>query len=90
MRTEGRVLTLGQENFLNMPDVKVCCVVSNVDEARGRMRMDMYLQEGQTFECPLCLSEYTIDNVLILSCKHVFCVGCMLAMVEQGVKDASM
>lgn len=38
-------------------------------------------------KCPICLDELEDKNIVVLNCKHIFCINCYTQYVIHKVKD---
>jgi hypothetical protein len=43
--------------------------------------------EGKLYDCAICVEEKGLNDIVVLSCSHIFCVDCMQQHVRVGMND---
>ena len=46
--------------------------------------MDSPMAEGETFECPICMNEYSAEALCRTACRHTFCTSCFRKSLAAG------
>lgn len=41
--------------------------------------------EGATYDCPVCYSSSSLDEVYVGVCRHIMCISCMVAHVKDAI-----